>query len=191
MWVDGCASQKKVKQVDKKIVGSILITLIALFLTVSLKYYTSTQMNQNNIPSPTPTPASTPMPTPTPTAEPTLADYVVYEWHLKAEYINNVTWLNWSMAGDYDSGKTWSENYISHINSYWAIPQQIANSDMGVLAKIAFVRQVSVNASFNEATGFTKATYQYGEDNGVPWSYAIEANLPILADSRGWTKTIV
>jgi hypothetical protein len=180
-----------VKQVDKKIVGSILITLIALFLTVSLKYYTSTQMNQNNIPSPTPTPASTPMPTPTPTAEPTLADYVVYEWHLKAEYINNVTWLNWSMAGDYDSGKTWSENYISHINSYWAIPQQIANSDMGVLAKIAFVRQVSVNASFNEATGFTKATYQYGEDNGVPWSYAIEANLPILADSRGWTKTIV
>jgi hypothetical protein len=155
-------------------------------------------------PTPTSTPTFTPAPTPEPipTTEPTLAyDYVVYEWHLKAEYINNVTWLEWNMAsitqGDqiistsYDSAKTWSENYIAYINSFWAIPQQIADSDIGVLAKAAFVRQVSVNASFNEATGYTKALYQYGEDDGVPWHYAIESVLPIIADGRGWTKTFI
>jgi len=173
-----------------------LITLIAIVFTVSLSYYTST--NQSNVPSPTPTPT----PEPTPIAEPTVAyEYVVYEWRLKAEYINNVTWLEWNMAGitqgdqiistSYDSGKTWSENYIAYINSFWAIPQQIADSDIGVLAKAAFVRPVSVNASFNEATGFTKAVYQYGEDDGVPWLYAIEGMLPIIADGRGWTKTFI
>jgi hypothetical protein len=139
--------------------------------------------------SPTPTPTNTPAFTPTPSAEPTLPyDYVVYEWHLKAEYINNVTWLNDNFG--YDSGKTWSENYIAYINSFWAFPEQLRNSDMGVLAKAAFVRQVSINASFNEATGFTKAVYQYAEIDSVPMYYVIESTLPIISDNRGWTKTL-
>ena len=52
---------------DKKLGGSILVTLIAIVFTVSLSYYTST--NQSNVPSPTPTPS--PEPTQSPAATPT------------------------------------------------------------------------------------------------------------------------
>ena len=110
-----------------KIAGILLISLLAIVSIISLSYYIVSQPNQTqNTPSPTPTPTNTPVSSPAPTTEPTLAyDYVVYEWHLKAEYINNVTWLNWSMAavtvGDeirstnYNSNKTWSENYIAYV----------------------------------------------------------------------------
>ena len=179
------------------IIGILLVTIIAIVSITSLSYYIVSQSNENpNLPSPTPTPTSTPAFTPAPTNE-TSYTYIVYEWYLKAEYINNVTWLNWSMAGatqgdqilrtSYDSDKTWSENYITYIKSRKAIPEEIAYSGMGVLAKGAFVLQVSVNASFNEATGFTKALYKYGED----LVYSIDSVLPIIADDRGWTKTFV
>jgi hypothetical protein len=150
-----------------------------------------TESGSSLTPTPTSTPASVPeqTPSPEPTAEPLLHDYVVYEWHLKAEYINNVTWLNDNFG--YDSGKTWSENYVAYINSRWAFPEQLRDSEMGVIAKAAFVRQVSVNASFNEATGFTKAIYQYAEIDSVPMYYVLESTLPIIADDRGWTKTFV
>jgi hypothetical protein len=187
-----------------KIAGILLISLLAIVSITSLSYYIVSQPNQTqNTPSPTPTPASTPTFTPVPTAEPTLAyDYVVYEWYLKAEYINNVTWLNWSMAavtvGDeirstnYDSSKTWSENYIAYVNHFEDIPQQVADSDsMGPISKWSFIRQLSVNASFNEATGYTKAFCQYAEYEDVPFQYGIELELPLLADDRGWTKAFV
>ena len=45
---------------DKKLVGSFLITVIAIVFTVSLSYYTSTQSDQNSVPYPTPTPTLTP-----------------------------------------------------------------------------------------------------------------------------------
>jgi len=183
-------------QLDKKVIGILLIAILAIVLTVSISYFIFSQPNQTpNTPSPTPTPTPTPAPSPTseptPTAEPEVAyDYVVYEWYLKAEYINNVTWLNSSTS--YDSGKTWSENYIAYVNNFEAIPQQIADSEsMGVISKWAFIRQLSVNASFNEATGYTKAFYQYVEYENVPFKYAIESMLPILADGRGWTKTFI
>ena len=187
-----------------KIVTILLISLLAIVSITSLSYYIVSQPNQTqNTPSPTPTPTNTPAFTPAPTAEPTLAyDYVVYEWHLKAEYINNVTWLNWSMAavtvGDeirstnYNSSKTWSENYIAYVNHFEDIPQQVADSDsMGPISKWSFIRQLSVNALFNEATGYTKAFCQYAEYEDVPFQYGIELELPLLSDDRGWTKTFV
>ena len=47
-----------------------MVTLIALVLTVSLSYYTSTQSDQTDIPSPTPIPTPTPILTPSPSEEP-------------------------------------------------------------------------------------------------------------------------
>jgi hypothetical protein len=150
-----------------------------------------------------PTEATEPEPTPQESIEPEPVEpeperayvYVVYEWYLKAEYMNNVTWLNWTRATTtqggkilrtaYDSNKTWSENYIAHIKSQYAIPKDL-DPNMGVLAKAAFIRYVSVNASFNEETGYTKAIYTYEPS----LYYAIESSLERLADGRGWTKTV-
>ena len=115
-------------------------------------------------------------------------EYVVYEWHLKSGYINNVTWLKRKLSTSYDPEETWNENYISYLKRQYAIPEQIANSEIGVLAKNAFVyRHVFVSASFSEETGYTKAVYKYYDDGG-PLLYGIESFLPIIADDRGWTK---
>ena len=59
------------------------------------------------------------------------------------------------------------------------------------LVGAAFIYDVFGNASFNEATGFTKATYKYAEYDCVTVYYEIESELPIIADDRGWTKTFV
>ena len=77
-------------------------------------------------------------------------------------------------------------------NHFEDIPQQVADSDsMGAISKWSFIRQLSVNASFNEATGYTKAFCQYAEYENVPFQYGIESELPLLADDRGWTKAFV
>jgi hypothetical protein len=110
----------------------------------------------------------------------------MYEWFLKAEYINNDTWLR--SLTSYNSSKTWSENYVIYLDSFWAVPQDLMNLDIGVLAKAAFVRQVSANVLFNETIGFTKVLYPYESDEVY---YVIESSLPHLADDRGWTKDFV
>ena len=186
-------TKQGLSQLDKKVLGVLLITLLAIVFAVSLSYFLFSQPNQtpNNL-SPTPTPTSTPTtipeqtPTPRPTFEPSLYHNVVFEWYLKAEYINNVTWLNSSWKS-YDYSKKWSENYVDYIDSFWALPQEIADSDIGVLSKAAFVIQVSANVSFDESTGFTRVLYQYSESDDL--YYVLESSLPRLADSRGWTKT--
>ncbi len=154
--------------------------------------------NPNQTPTPTPLVHTTSPSPPTPSIysgqETTNGtyNYVVYEWHLNQRYINNATWLNESMtsyfATPYNSGKTWSENYIAFISSYWEIPQQVADSDIGGLAGAAFIQNLPVNVSFNETTGLTKATYQYGEYENVPLYHTIESELPIIADNGSWTK---
>jgi hypothetical protein len=180
--------------VDKAIIGTLLLAILAIVSITSLSYYMVSQPDQTPTTlSPTPTPTSTPMITPAPTPEPKLThNYVAYEWYLKAEYINNITWLKSSIASlsskYYNYSKTWSENYITYLESYWAFPEELVNSDMGVLAKAAFVRWVSASVSFNETTGFTKVLYPY-ESNEV--YYVIESSLPHLADDRGWTKALV
>ena len=58
-------------QLDKKILGALLIALILVVLAASLSYFLSNQPNQiTNTPSPTSTPTSNPTPTPTHTSLP-------------------------------------------------------------------------------------------------------------------------
>jgi hypothetical protein len=119
----------------------------------------------------------------------------VYEWHLEPEYINNVTWLNHTFSEKsevfYDSDRTWTENYVIYINSFYAFPQQLMNSHLEGLVGASFIRPVFGNTSFDETTGFTKATYQYAEYDHVPMYYGIESILPTIADDRGWTKNFI
>ena len=170
---------------DKKLVGAFVVTLIALVLTVSLKYYTSNQSDQTGIPSPTPTP----------TGEPEVTyDYVVYEWYLKAEFINNVTWLS-QVYYNYSVTQTWLENYIGYLESmYYSTfpPDRLFPPNL--------YRNAFINAEFSVATGWTKAVYEYfAEPHYSFWNdgslnycyYSIETILPTLADNRNWTKTYV
>jgi hypothetical protein len=60
-------------QLDKKIVGTLLIALIVIVLTASLSYFLLGQPNQtpnNHSPTPTPSPEPTQSPTATPTPKP-------------------------------------------------------------------------------------------------------------------------
>jgi len=41
----------------------------------------------------------------------------------------------------YDLGKTWGENYVRYLKGFWELPQDLANPNIGVLAKAAFVRR--------------------------------------------------
>lgn len=95
------------------------------------------------------------------------------------------------MNNNYNTSKTWSQNYIVYINSFWEILQGLVNSDMGVLAKTAFVRNVPVTTIYDEISGFTKVTYQYAEDGGEPLYYVLEGFLPTIAVNNGWTKEFV
>jgi hypothetical protein len=64
---------------DKKIIATLLITLIAIVSTASLSYYVASQQNQtqnNPSPTPTPTPTQTPTLTPSPSETPTELVYI-------------------------------------------------------------------------------------------------------------------
>jgi hypothetical protein len=117
-------------------------------------------------------------------------NYTVFEWTLKNEYINNVTWL--SSIGPYHDIKTWTENYvyiISH-NGGSAFPSQMRDS----LAAASFVVPAFVNVEFNEQTGFTKATYRYLEQDFQPYLYTVETSLFYsVKDSAlvGWREYFV
>lgn len=95
------------------------------------------------------------------------------------------------MNNNYNLSKTWSQNYIDYMNSFWEIPQGLVNSDMGVLAKAAFVRNVPVTTTYDQTTGFTRVTYQYAEDGGEPLYYVLEGFLPTIADNNSWAKGYV
>ena len=88
---------------NNKIIPIIIAILLVIIVSMVVGFsYLQQEINQLNHKtpnqSPTPTQMPTPTPisytTPTPTATPTK---VVYEWHLKPEYINNVTWLSQSI----------------------------------------------------------------------------------------------
>jgi hypothetical protein len=181
--------------VDKAVIGILLITILAIVSITSLSYYIVSQPNQTqDTQTPSPTPTSTPLPeqtpTPKPTVEPSLYDYVVFEWYLKAEYINNVTWLNESLGRVgtpqyYDSSKTWQDNYFEYLSRHIAYPAQ-AKDDPLVWGYLG--RSVFVNAEFDEATGYTKATYQYAEYQNETMLYGIENFLPKMVNDNEWTK---
>jgi hypothetical protein len=175
-----------------KIAGLLLISLLAIVTAVSFSFYIVSQQNQaQNTSSPTPTPASTPLSTPASTAEPELAyNYAVYEWHLKAEYINNTAWLSQAYI-PYNITQTWLENYITFLASSEAFPSQASDS---IAAGALVTSGAFVNAEFNQETGWTKATYKYYEFENVAYSYTLETALPSIgdfADDREWTKTFI
>jgi hypothetical protein len=177
---------------DKAIIGILLIAILAIVSITSLSYYIASQSTQtSNDPSRTPTPTSSPTITPDPTAKPELSyDYVVYEWHLKAEYINNIGWLS-NAYSPYDVTQTWRENYIAFLSSREAFPSQASDS---IAAAALVTSGAFVDAEFNQETGWSKATYKYYEFENVAYSYTIETALSGLddfADDRGWTKTFV
>jgi len=121
---------------------------------------------------------------------------VVYEWYLKPEYLNNVTWLNWTMATEtqdsqiisthYVSSKNWSENYVSHLKGYLFVPDFVKESGMGVLAGAAFVQNVLLPVSFDQTTGYTIIEC----DNQESLTSQIESRITGLPDAKGYTKTI-
>ena len=65
-------AKQGLSQLDKKIIGILLIAILAIVLTASISYYIYSQPNQTqNVPSPTPTQTPEPTPTPSPSEEPT------------------------------------------------------------------------------------------------------------------------
>jgi hypothetical protein len=144
--------------------------------TVTQPNYTSTVTPSNN----TPTSTSTPKPLP--------YIYTVFGWTLKPECINNAEWFN--SITHYNTSQTWKENYLRIIsgNGGRAYPAQLRDSTAAYMAVVpAFV-----NLEFNQETGFTKVTYTYFEQDGVPYLYTIETAYPTLKDyTTGWTQTFV
>lgn len=159
---------------DGKLGVALLIVLIVNVVVMVAGFgYLQGEINSLKPSAPTPTvTASTPpymteSPTQSPTALPSTApapssaaySNVVFEWYLKPEFKNNQTWLESAMHGDYNPDKTWKQNYVQYIGSFWEIPQGLVDSEMGVLAKAAFIRNVPVDTVYDEASGYTKTTY--------------------------------
>ena len=59
------------------------------------------------------------------------------------------------MNNNYNLSKSWSQNYIDYMNGFWEIPQGLVDSEMGALAKAAFIQNVPVTTTYDETTGFT------------------------------------
>ncbi len=180
-------------------VGYVTIVLLAITLgavTVAFVFLQS-EINSLTIPAVTPTPASgnvnPPSQTPsytsqTPPLSPLSHSYVVYEWYLKPEYINNMTWLDQrtSEVGPvYNNSLTWKQNYVLYLSSPIAYPEQ-AKDDPLVWHLLG--RNVFISAEFNDQTGYTKAVYDYAEYQGVTMLYGIEAFLPQMAVNGNWTR---
>lgn len=113
-------------------------------------------------------PEKTPQPYPEPKPkEPLPYDFVVYEWHLNQQQINNVTWLNVSMGYKYNTSISWVENYIYYLSRLWAKPTKSAP---GIMRDYS----VFVNAEFDQITGYTKATYLYKRFDGHIYYYFLD-----------------
>jgi hypothetical protein len=96
---------------DKKIIGVLVIALIAIVSTVSLSYYILSQSNQtSNIPSPTPTP--TPSPSEEPASIPTPS---VPEFTLK--YVNHSFYEQPTYTIDPYTGEQVIENEGGYIQN--------------------------------------------------------------------------
>jgi hypothetical protein len=185
---------------NKKILA--FLTVILIVAVISGGYAISPFIMQpasEPEPTPTHTPSATlkpePPPEPTPTGETEFSHiYVVYEWYLKVEYINNETWLS-NAYYNYTADQAWFENYKSYLESmYYSTfpPDRLFPPGCYI--------NLFVNSDFNTETGWTKAVYRYAaEPHYSYWSdgslnynhYSVETALPMLADNRGWTKTFI
>jgi hypothetical protein len=174
-------------------IGAIIIAMLLTTVVVMVVGFAYLQNEINSLkpqaPNPTASPTNTavftPEPIPTTTAEtPTPYAYVVYEWYLQPEIMGNITWLDNAMNDDYNSSRSWKQNYIDYIASIWEIPQGMKDSGMSGLAGAAFIFYLPVTVSYTDDTGYTRVTYQYKDDT----YYVIESALPVLAVNGDWTK---
>jgi len=179
---------------DNKVGYAILaLLLINVVVVIAGFAYLQSEIDLINPPKTNPTqPATEAYPTPTPKAATTPAaspaatespyKYVVYEWTLKPENINNKDWLK--NYGIYNSSLSWRENYIERISRCGAYPE----NTQGSLASYYFRVEAFVSVDFNEQTGYTKATYTYF--NGC--LYELETAYAAFKDgSTRWSKTFI
>ena len=101
--------------------------------------------------------------------------------------MGNENWLKGiigSTGVKYDSTKSWSDNYIVFISSIWEIPQFASDAGIGGLVGAALMEHLPVTVHYDNATGYTNATYQY-EDNIY---HVLESSLPDFAVDGKWTE---
>ena len=181
-------------------IGLVIITLLLInILAIAIGFsYLQQEINHQNEQTQNPIstpPGITPIPTQgtslgQQTSTPLPYKYTVYEWYLKPQFINNITWLNQTssdlFSDSYNLSKTWTENYIDFIKDSWVVPQSAVDNDVSGLVGAYLIFYLPVNVTLNEVTGFTKASYQYAEST----HYVIESILPNLSVSKGWTKNL-
>jgi hypothetical protein len=176
---------------SKLAIAIIAVLLVNVVVLAAGFIYLQGEINNLKPSQPTPTvyptaaPAgvtATPVPQPT-TQQPLAHTYVVYEFNLKAEYINNADWLSTRVY--YNQSKSWKENYFAYLASLNTYPEQMRDS----MAASLFSSHQYVSAEFDASTGATKATYNYVEYDGVPQFNSIETYLPNLHDGHGWNKS--
>ncbi|MGD6806212.1 MAG: hypothetical protein ACQCN4_04570 [Candidatus Bathyarchaeia archaeon] len=180
---------------DSKIAYAIIVALVVSVAILGAGLlYLQTEINSLKPAQPTPTvgptaaqTGATPTYTPQPTSKSDLRySYVVYEFRLKSDYINNQTWLSGKVA--YNQSLSWKENYFAYLARCTVYPVQMRDS----MASMMFDTNEFVSAEFDSTTGATKVTYNYLEYNGLAEYYSIEYNLPnIIADGTSWNKNYV
>ncbi|MCW4000665.1 MAG: hypothetical protein NWE93_10535 [Candidatus Bathyarchaeota archaeon] len=173
---------------SKLALAVIAVLLVNVIVLAAGFLYLQGEINSLKPPQTTPTAyptapsEATATPAPQPTSQPLPYNYVVYEFNLKSECINNVEWL--STKTPYNQSISWKENYIAYLASLDSYPEQTRDS----MASMMFSSHEFVSAEFDASTGATKATYNYLEYNGVPEFNSIETYLPNLHDGAGWNK---
>jgi hypothetical protein len=101
--------------------------------------------------------------------------------------MGNETWLKEVVSTtdvNYDSSKSWSANYIAFISSIWEVPESVKVNHITGLVGASFIEHLPVTVSYDDGTGYTKATYQY--EDGI--CHVIESTLPDIAIDGNWTK---
>lgn len=142
--------------------------------------YTSTPYNSTSAPTPTITRTTQPN-------KGSSHSSTIYTWYLKSEFMDNENWLKGiigSTGVKYDSTKSWSDNYIVFISSIWEIPQFAKEAGISGLVGASLIEHLPVTVLYDNATGYTKATYQYADDI----YHVIESSLSDFAVDGKWTR---
>jgi hypothetical protein len=176
------------------LIAALLVTVIATAFVFSVLQseidslkVQPTQIPTSSNPALTPEPTAISLNSPSPSH---IYSNLTYSWKLKPETRDNVAWLNASASTTgltYDAEKSWSDNYIIYISSIWEIPTFVREADLQGLVGASFIMHLPVQVTYDGATGYTQATYQYQEDS----IYCLEEMLPNMALDGNWTKGYV
>ena len=172
---------------DNKITYVIVALVVSVAVLAAGLIYLQGEIHSLKTNQPTPTQAETTPNTSQPTSDSNLQyTYVVYEFSLKSDYINNQEWLSQKVS--YNQSLSWKANYFTYLAKFTVYPTQMQDSTASML----FSTHEYVSAELDANTGTTKVTYNYVEYDGVAEYYSIEHYLPdIIADGTGWDKYYV